>query len=232
MQTDRERAIQPAAIVFDLDGTLVDSRHDLAAAVNALRRDLGVAPLTEDRVVGMTGRGARVLVEQALEDVPGAEVDGEEGCLQRFLDLYFERCLETTRPYDGVREMLAALAGRVPLAVLTNKPERHARKILDGLDLLGGTGARFEELIGGDTLATRKPDPEGLLHVARRLAEPIERILYVGDSAIDGETARAAGAPLALVTWGLGTEEELRPFEALLRPNTPAELLAHIRQAG
>lgn len=215
--------------MFDLDGTLVDSRHDLAGAINVLRGELGAAPLPVEGVVAMVGRGARVLVARALEDVlPTSESEPFDRAFSRFLDLYFERCLVATRPYDGVREMLTALAGRVPLAILTNKPERHTLKVLSGLELLAGTGAQFEQVIGGDTLTTRKPDPEGLLLVARRLGTPIERVLYVGDSAVDAETAVAAGASLALVTWGYGTAEELEPFTPALRPETPVELVPFI----
>jgi len=222
-----------AAVVFDLDGTLVDSRQDLVGAVNALRGELGAAPLSLEQVVTMVGRGARVLVARALADVlPSSESEPFDRAFSRFLDLYLERCLDATRPYDGVREMLAALAGKVPLAVLTNKPERHTLKVLDGLDLLADTDARFELVLGGDSLETRKPDPEGLLLVARRLGAPIGRTLFVGDSAVDGETARAAGAPLALVTWGYGTAEELEPFAPVLRLETPAELLSFIRTPG
>ncbi len=229
------RLVQIRAVVFDLDGTLIDSRRDLASAVNALREELGLAPLSLERVVSMVGWGARVLVERALRDrAAGGEPADAEGSIdvdrafERFLDLYDRRCLDTTMPYAGVPEMLGALAGRYPMAVLTNKPERSTRKILgaqSGLfHALAGQGARFQAVVGGDTLRTRKPDPEGLRWIARRLGVPVGHVLFVGDSAVDGETARAADVPLALVRWGFGTEEELAPFEPLLRPAKPDEL--------
>jgi len=214
------------AVVFDLDGTLIDSRRDLAAAVNVLREELGLAPLALERVVAMVGRGARVLVERALENAGGA-IDLDSS-FERFLELYYRRCLDTTGPYAGVPEMLGALAGRYPLAVLTNKPERHTRKILNAQSALtralAGRRERFRAVVGGDTLQTRKPNPEGLSWIARRLGVPVQQVLYVGDSTVDGETAQAAGAPLVLVRWGFGTEDELEPFDVVLRPADPEEL--------
>ncbi|MGD2114685.1 MAG: HAD-IA family hydrolase [Acidobacteriota bacterium] len=218
------------SIVFDLDGTLIDSRRDLAGAVNALRRELGLAELSVDRIVTMVGRGARVLVQQALEaDSEGLHVPLHEGfdeivdrAFERFLALYLERCLEETRPYDGVPEMLHALAARFPLALLTNKPERHTRRILAGLGLAGF----FRDVLGGDTLGTRKPDPEGLRLLAGRLGTPPDRTLFVGDSAVDAETARAAGTPYALVPWGYGGPGDLADDEPDLRPETPGDLVA------
>lgn len=206
------------AVVFDLDGTLIDSRRDLAAAVNRVREERGFEPLPVDEVVAMVGRGARVLVRRALpESVGGSDFDR---AFQRFLDVYLDRCLEETAPYDGVEAMLERLGGRLPLGLLTNKPERHTRKILDGLGLAG----RFREVVAGDTLSTKKPDPAGLRHLATPLETPVERTLFVGDSTTDAETAAAAGARLALVRWGFGTAEELAAAEAELRPETPREL--------
>jgi len=215
-----------AALAFDLDGTLIDSRRDLAGAVNELRRELGFEPLGLPEVVAMVGRGARLLVRRALPE----EVSGEafERAFAAFLDRYDERCLETTRLYDGVQEMLEALAPRFALGLLTNKPERPTRKILAGL----GLGELFGAVIGGDTLAVRKPDPETLREIARRLAVRLPDLLYVGDSATDGETAAAAGVRLALVRWGFGGAEELAPFDAWLRPETPAELVRGLAGLG
>lgn len=208
-----------AALAFDLDGTLIDSRRDLAGAVNEVRRELGFEPLEVPEIVAMVGRGARVLVRRALPDeVAGAAFDA---AFATFLDRYTDRCLKETRPYEGVMDMLGELAARFPLALLTNKPERSTRKILAGL----GLAEFFGVVIGGDTLAVRKPDPETLRLVARRLGVQLHHVLFVGDSATDGETAQAAGVPLALVTWGFGGAEELAPFDAVLRPKTPAELV-------
>lgn len=213
-------AVELSAVVFDLDGTLVDSREDLATALNAVRRELGYEPLPVARVVAMVGEGARELVRRALP----SEVAGEgfEAAFRSFLERYYDVCLHRTRPYDGVEALLAAAAARLPLALLTNKPERHTRKVLRGLGLDRFIG----EAVGGDSLATRKPDPEPLLELARRLGAEPGRTLFVGDSATDGETARRAGAPLVLVPWGFGRADDLAGFDCVLRPETPAQLAA------
>ncbi len=211
---------EPAALAFDLDGTLIDSRRDLAGAVNEVRRELGFERLDEGEIVEMVGRGARVLVRRALpEEVSGPDF---ERAFTAFLDRYYDRCLEATRPYDGVPAMLEALAERFPLGLLTNKPERHTRKILKGLGLSGFFGV----LLGGDTLTVRKPDPETLRVTARRLGVLLADLVYVGDSVVDGETAEAAGVPLVLVEWGFGRPEELAAFETILRPEAPPALAA------
>lgn len=207
-----------AAVVFDLDGTLIDSRRDLAAAVNGVRGELGYEALPVARVVEYVGQGARNLVRRSL---PG-EVAGEdfEAAFARFLDLYYDGCLRETRPYPGIEDLLDALAGRLPLAVLTNKPERHTGKILKGL----GLHTHLRCALGGDTLAVNKPHPDTLRETARRLGADPARTLLVGDSAVDAETARNAGAPAALVTWGFGTPQDLAPFQPVLRPETPEDL--------
>jgi phosphoglycolate phosphatase len=195
--------VRPAGIVFDLDGTLVDSRPDLAAAVNAVRASLALPPLAVPAITAMVGEGARVLLARAL---PGS-IRGEafEAAFASFLERYFECCLDHTHPYPGIAAAVAALAASYPLAVLTNKPERHSRKVLAGLGLL----APFRALIGGDTLPQRKPDPAGLLALAARWGTSAGRLLLVGDSAVDAATARAAGSGLALVEWGFAAVAEV-----------------------
>ena len=186
----------PAALVFDLDGTLVDSRPDLAAAVNATRERLGLPPLPLAAITAMVGEGARLLVRRALPETIAGEAF--ETALALFLDLYLERCLDGTTVYPGIPEALAELAVDHRLAVLTNKPERHSLEVLAGLGLL----ARFEVVIGGDTLPTRKPDPAGLLALGSRWGLAPGDLVLVGDSAVDAATARAAGSRLVLVEWG------------------------------
>jgi 2-phosphoglycolate phosphatase len=221
------------AVAFDLDGTLIDSREDLASAVNRVRGELDLAPLPVARVVEMVGKGARNLVRRALSEEnprpPLEEIDREgfERAFERFLDLYFERCLERTRPYPGIEVLLDALresaepdGAGLPLAVVTNKPERHTGKVLRGL----GLDRRLRFFLGGDSLPVKKPDPAPLTEAARRLGVAPERLLYVGDSEIDAETARRAGSPLVLVQWGFGSPEELAPFDCVLRAERPADI--------
>jgi phosphoglycolate phosphatase len=208
---------RPGALVFDLDGTLIDSRRDIATGLNRLRADLGLPPLSLDEVVTMVGEGAKVLVRRALADWDG-EPTREH--LERYLAYYAEVCLDTTVAYPGIEEMLAELAPTYRMAVLSNKGERLSIEILEGLDLAW----RFKEILGGDSLPTRKPSPAGLNALADRLDVPVEQLLLIGDSRIDAETARNAGCAFALVGWGFplpGTDG----LEADLVVSTPDELV-------
>ncbi len=184
-------------IVFDLDGTLVDSRRDLAQATNALVAEYGAPPLAEEAVVHMVGEGAATLVARAFAAAGlGSPPDG---ALPRFLEIYGGRLLVHTREYPGVPQMLEALRPLARLAVLTNKPRAMSEEILQGLGLL----RFFERVVGGDGPCARKPDPDGL----RRLVADFgarDSTLLVGDSAIDLRTARGAGVPVALVRYGFG----------------------------
>lgn len=210
------------AIAFDLDGTLVDSRRDLAAAVNLVRRDLGLAALPLGTVVGMVGEGARKLMERALG--PDFERVGADAAVARFLARYEPICTRETAPYPGLAELLAELAGALPLGVLTNKPERPARLILEHL----GWSAWFRAVVGGDTLAERKPRPQGLLELAQRFAVAPGELLLIGDSRIDADTAAAAGAPFLFVEWGFGLGSDSCP-EVRLRARHAGELRARLR---
>ena len=210
--------IPPAAVVFDLDGTLIDSRRDITTAVNRVRAELALPPLAVEQVATMVGEGARRLIERALPERP----DGVDWGLASYLEHYWQVCLETTRPYPGIEEMLAALAERYPLALLSNKGEALSRKILDGL----GLSRFFREILGGDSIATRKPDPAGLRLLAERLKVPVESLLLVGDTWIDAETAKNAGCAFALVEWGFPRPEKLDGVKAEIRAATAAELTA------
>lgn len=214
---------RPAALVFDLDGTLIDSRRDITTAINGMRADLGLPPLVLEQVVTMVGEGARLLVERALApENPGFPPDQVDQALERYLGYYWDVCLEQTRPYPGVEEMLEELSGRYPLALLSNKGEALSRKILDGLGLAG----RFREILGGDSLPTRKPDPAGLRVLAGRLGVPVEDLMLVGDTWVDAETARNAGCPFALVEWGFPRPPRLDSVQADLRAARAEELTA------
>ena len=194
--------------VFDLDGTLIDSRRDLATAANAVVSELGGRPLSEEAVGNMVGEGAGVLVRRALT-AAGLPAD-TPGALDLFLVRYDEHLLDHTRPYDGTIEMLRTLSARMPLAVLTNKPQHATDRLLDALDLR----RYFADVVGGDTVRGRKPDPAGLLSLAFRADAQPEQTVMVGDSPIDLETGRRAGTHVCLVTYGFGYRAvELRPGE-------------------
>lgn len=212
--------VRPAALVFDLDGTLIDSRLDITTAINRTRDELGLPPLVLEQVVTMVGEGARLLVERALG--PEFPPDRVDQALARYLDHYWAVCLETTRPYPGIEETLGALSERYPLALLSNKGEALSRRILDGL----GLSRHFREVLGGDSLPTRKPDPAGLLLLAKRFGVPAGDLLLVGDTWVDAETARAAGCRFALVEWGFPRPPKLEEVRADLRAGTAEDLTA------
>ena len=197
-------ATRPAALVFDLDGTLIDSRQDITTAVNRTRERFGLPPLPLQEVIAMVGEGARLLVQRALAELAvrgdAASESFLDGAVASYLAFYRDVCLETTVPYDGVRETLDALSTRFPLALLSNKGEALSRQILAGLGLDG----YFPEVVGGDSLATRKPHPGGLHLLADRLGLPASRLLLIGDSHVDADTATAAGSLFAHALWGFG----------------------------
>ena len=187
-----------ALVVFDLDGTLIDSRRDLADAANALIVEKGGSLLPVDTIAAMVGEGAALLVRRALATA-GATLEIERD-LPRFLELYDDRLLAHTTVYEGTCEMLDALSARAPLAVLTNKPQHHTDAVLRGLDL----ARYFRWVIGGDTTYGRKPEPGGLRHLMSVAGAAPHESLMVGDSAIDLKTARAAGVRVCLVRYGFG----------------------------
>jgi len=191
----------PRLLVFDLDGTLVDSRRDLAESANALLAEHGCAVLPEDAIGRMVGDGAATLVARVFEAagrVPPPDA------LTRFLAIYNSRLLKFTRAYPGIHDALAALGAQAQLAVLTNKPRHATGEILDALDL-----ARHflpAQVLGGDGPFPRKPDPSGLHHLIREAAATPDDTTMVGDSVIDWRTARAAGTHVCLVRYGFGFE--------------------------
>ena len=185
-------------LIFDLDGTLIDSQRDLAAATNRLLAELGGRPLAEDAIAAMVGEGAAVLVRRALA-AAGVQAD-ERHALARFLAIYESALLVHTRPYDGMVATLERLAPSARLAVLTNKPARATQEILSGLDLL----RYFADVIGGDSPFGRKPDPAGLHELIARAGVPPASGMLIGDSPIDLATARRAGLAVCLARYGFG----------------------------
>jgi phosphoglycolate phosphatase len=189
-------------IAFDLDGTLVDSRRDLADSANQLIEELGGQTLTEEQIGAMVGEGAALLVRRALQ----ASGRGERAhALERFLEIYDERLLNHTRVYDGVADVVRQARGRARLTVLTNKPMTPTERILAGL----GLREAFDDVIGGDGPYRRKPDPAGLRAMMKAANTAPADTLLVGDSAIDLETARRAEVCCCLVSYGFGFRREL-----------------------
>ncbi len=207
----------PRLLVFDLDGTLIDSRIDLVNSVNATLQHFGKQTLPDRVIASYIGDGASTLVRRALEHDQGSE--STSGLLQEceveeaflwFLAYYRVHKLDFTHVYPGVLEALSAIRERhplLPMAVLTNKPVGPSRAICAGLGLQEFFFANY----GGDSFATKKPDPGGLLRLIAEASEmgqtvtPAETVL-IGDSHVDVETARAAGARSLGCTFGLSPE--------------------------
>jgi phosphoglycolate phosphatase len=203
-----------ALIVFDLDGTLVDSRRDIAEAANTLLEECGATPLPEERIGRMVGDGAAVLVARAFEAVGMA---APADALERFIAIYGRRLLRHTRPYPGIPDVLSHLSQRAQLALLTNKPLAATQEILEGLDLARYFGAL---VVGGDGPFPRKPNPSGLQHLAAAAGATAEATMLVGDSVIDWRTARAASTAICIARYGFGFESvpvaDLGPADRLV----------------
>ncbi|HXJ95699.1 MAG TPA: HAD family hydrolase [Terriglobia bacterium] len=186
-------------LVFDLDGTLIDSKDDLVHSVNAVRQRLGRDPLPEETVASYVGRGVVVLMRSALgETASEAEV---AQAIEFFLEYYRDHMLDHTVAYPGVREALEELKAR-PMAVLTNKPVKFSQAILAGL----GLDRYFTQVYGGNSFAQKKPDPVGILALMREANMKAEHTMMVGDSDTDVLTGKNAGVWTCGVTYGLAPE--------------------------
>jgi phosphoglycolate phosphatase len=188
-------------LIFDLDGTLIDSKIDLANAVNAARGHLGLTALTNDLIHSYVGEGAPILIQRALG--PAAAPEDVARALAFFLEYYRAHQLEYTVLYPGVREALDRLkAYGAKLAILTNKPVRISHEIADGL----GLASHFEFIYGGNSFEFKKPHPIGIETLIAATGAPRERTIMVGDSGVDIRTARNANVQACGVTYGFQPE--------------------------
>jgi phosphoglycolate phosphatase len=185
-------------VAFDLDGTLADTRRDLADSVNEMLAECGAGPLDEARVGRMVGTGAPELVARAAAAAGIAPVPPD--ALTRFLAIYDRRLLVHTRLYPGIPEVLAELHSRVTLALLTNKPLDQSLRTLDAF----GLTRYFPYRAAGDGPWPRKPDPAGLRWLMQQADETPERTLMIGDSLVDLATGRRAEAKVCLARYGFG----------------------------
>ncbi|MGA2196264.1 MAG: HAD-IA family hydrolase [Bryobacteraceae bacterium] len=204
-------------VIFDLDGTLIDSRQDLANAVNATRAHMGLGPLDNQRVYSYVGNGAPELIRRSLGNAAGdAEISS---ALRFFMGYYRAHVLDCTTLFPGVQESLERLhhAGK-RMAVLTNKPEDMSRAIVDGL----GVAGYFFRVYGGNSLETRKPDPSGVAALIEEAGSTRNTTVMVGDSSVDVVTARNAGIACCAVTYGFQPET--------LDDPAPDKLVDHMEQ--
>jgi phosphoglycolate phosphatase len=186
-------------LIFDLDGTLIDSKTDLVLSVNAVRQSMNLKPLPADVVSSYVGGGVTVLIQRSLGDA-ATDANVKKG-IDFFLEYYRKHMLDNTVLYDGVREALEQLNGR-QMAVLTNKPVVFSRAILSGL----GAADFFSVVYGGNSFAQKKPDPIGVFKLMRDLRVGAEQAMIVGDSDTDVLTGRNAGVWTCGVTYGLAPQ--------------------------
>ena len=191
-------------IVFDLDGTLVDTAPDLTGALNRVLAEEGLSPVSADETRRMVGHGARALIANALAAVGAPPDQGRiDRLVGRYLAHYKAHVADESAPFEGVRETLDALqAAGARLAVCTNKSISLSEDLLAALDLRRYFGA----VLGGDSLTVRKPDPEHLIETVRRAGGQSDRAVMIGDSRPDVEAARGAGIPVIVVTFGYRDE--------------------------
>jgi phosphoglycolate phosphatase len=212
-------AMSQFLLLFDLDGTLVDTLPDLTNAVNEALRERGYAPLLPQEVRPMIGDGMPTLLARAFAARGGSAAEAE-ATHRRFIEIYEGVATENSHPYPGVAETLAALRQRgYRTAVCTNKPQRASEEVLQGL----GLAALFDRVAGGDRYPYRKPDPRHLLALIDEAGGERQRAAMIGDSENDAASARAAGLPLVLMRYGyaridpaeLGADRVLDRFDEL-----------------
>jgi phosphoglycolate phosphatase len=218
-------------LIFDLDGTLIDSRQDLTNAVNAMLRNFGRAELPCDLIATYIGDGAPMLVRRALGD-PDDERFLKEG-LEFFLSYYREHKLDTTYVYDGVLDSLQSIRDGqnrdLKMAVLTNKPIRPSRDIIHAL----GLSDFFFQVYGGNSFPTKKPDPQGALQLLKEAGVTAAEAAMIGDSANDVMTAHNAGLFSVGLMYGLSPNslEKVPPDILLDRPDELGELFTAVGES-
>jgi N-acetyl-D-muramate 6-phosphate phosphatase len=216
------------AVLFDLDGTLIDTAADLIGALDDVRADLNLPPCAETLSPAVAARGGRGLLTLGFPDDPFAV----ERLLPRYLELYAKRLARLSRPYAGVAEALYQLqAAGIAAAIVTNKPEALARQLLDQL----GWSARFEALVGGDTLDRRKPHPDPIWHACQALGVAVEDTVMVGDDERDIAAGRTAGCAMTVAAaYGYLEQPELITAWGadyiVDRPAALASMLEHCQQ--
>lgn len=210
------------AVIFDLDGTLINSLEDLADSANALLRDCGKPTHATEEYRYLVGNGSRRLIERILPGEPPAAIDA---ALEKYKGIYAQHYLDKTRSYPGILELLAELRSReIPLAVCTNK---HVLAVSSIVNVLFEPDT-FQQVIGDQPGMTCKPDPGSVLKIIQNFGVAPEETVYLGDSMVDMQTAVNAGAFPVGVLWGFREADELLANGAQLLLQQPADLLEKV----
>ncbi|QBH19775.1 phosphoglycolate phosphatase [Alcaligenes faecalis] len=210
MSQVRYKKMNIFSVLFDLDGTLLDTIPDLASACNAMRIDFGLPVLPEERIATFVGKGSENLVQRALTDLPEPLADPSQA-LESFY-YHYQLCNgQHSRLYSGVLEGLEDFKNQgLRLAVVTNKPEQFARPLLEQT----GLASYFELLVGGDTCPRKKPDPLPFLHACEQMNLSPQQALVIGDSMNDAQAARAAHIPVLLVPYGYNEGKDVQSLDS------------------
>jgi len=197
-----QQPVKISLLVYDFDGTLVDTLDDIAGSVNRTLKELGLRTLSRDAVRACVGRGVVELMTRALKETGYTDI---EKSVDLFREHYSRHLVEHTDFYPHCREILEHFSGKTQ-AIFSNKPEEFVRQILQRLNAT----APFQHILGGDSLKNKKPDPQGLHLLMEKFNVPAEEVLMIGDTAVDIEAGRAAGVHTCAVSYGLGDPEALR----------------------
>lgn len=211
----------PELVIFDLDGTLVDTAPDLCASLNHALGSVGRPAVDAETVRHLVGHGARALIERGLALSGGGDDATVQQALPAFLGFYADHIADGSQPYPGAAAALDGLAARgCRLAICTNKPVALATQLVDAM---GWTG-RFAAVLGGDSIAVRKPDARHVFATAEVAGIAVQNAIFVGDTSVDVAAARAAGVPVIVVGFGfadrpaneLGADAVIAHFDELI----------------
>jgi len=213
------------ACIFDLDGTLGDTRASLVYSVGLTLKEMGLPGITDEQCISFVGNGARYLIKRALAaSQAGSEARIEEG-MEVYGRIFDKNCTWKVSPYEGVLEVLQAMKDRgMKLAVLSNKPHKQTIKVVEAMC---GKGM-FSYIQGQKAEIPRKPDPSGIRYALDELGVGVKDCLYVGDSEVDALTGRNAGIKTICVSWGFRTKEELKAADAEYIIDKAEELLQFV----
>lgn len=210
------------ACIFDLDGTLGDTRQSLVYSVGATLEEMGLPRITDEQCIRFVGNGARCLMEKSLEATGKGNIARIEEGMEVYGRIFDENCTYQVEPYEGIMEMLAAMKERnIQMAVLSNKPHKQTVKVVHamcGEDMFAYIQGQKDEI-------PRKPDPAGIYYIADKLGVSVDECLYVGDSEVDAVTGNNAGVKTVCVSWGFRTKEELKAAGAEYIIDKAEELL-------